>query len=178
MRNYCIYLKPIHYRNWAPTHNNQSADMSANMKRLTKNIASSLTACLMGACLSNTSVAENYYQWVDEAGITHYGSAPPAGITAKKIKSSGKTAPSHQTTNPTVNHNDSLASKKTEERKKELLVERQAQCAQEKERLQTLTARGRRIRMEDESGNSRYLNAEELAKEISTSEQFLQEACK
>lgn len=149
------------------------------MKRITKKIASSLSVCLMGVCLSNTGIAANYYQWVDEAGITHYGSTPPAGITAKKIKSSGNTAPSQQiATNPISKHNDSLENPKTEERKKELLAERQVQCAQEKERLQALTARGRRIRMEDGDGNTRYLNAEELAKEISTSEQFLQEACK
>jgi len=149
------------------------------MKQITKRIASSLNVCLIGICLSNTSIAANYYQWVDEAGITHYGSTPPAGITTKKIKSSGNTTPSQQpTTTPTANHSDSLVNPKAEEHKKELLVERQAQCAQEKERLQTLTAKGRRIRMEDGNGNTRYLNAEELAKEISTSEQFLQEACK
>lgn len=148
------------------------------MKQITKRIVSSLNVFLMGVCLSNTSVAANYYQWVDEAGTTHYGSTPPAGITAKKIKSSGNATSQQPTTNPTVNHSDSLINPKTEERKKELLIERQAQCAQEKERLQTLTAKGRRIRMEDGNGNTRYLNAEELAKEISTSEQFLQEACK
>lgn len=149
------------------------------MKRTTKRIVSSLSICLLGACINNTSIAANYYQWVDETGVTHYGSTPPAGVAAKEIKASGNTAPSPQvTTNPINNHNDSLTTQKAEERKKELLIERQAQCAQEKERLQTLTARGRRIRMEDKNGNAHYLNAEELAKEIAISEQFLQEGCK
>lgn len=149
------------------------------MKRTTKRIASTFSICLLGACINNTSIAANYYQWVDEAGVTHYGSTPPVGVAAKKIKASGNTVPSQQpTTNPIKNHNDPLATQKAEERKKELLIERQAQCAQEKERLKTLTARGRRIRMEDENGNARYLNTEELAKEIAISEQFLQEGCK
>ena len=178
MRDYCIYLQSIIYRNRAATYEKPNANQSVNMKGTTKKIASSLSACLMGVCLSNTSIAANYYQWVDEAGITHYGSTPPAGITANKIKSSGsKSAPPQQTTANPTNTNDALATQKAEERKKELLIERQAQCAQEKERLQTLTAKGRRIRMEDENGNARYLNAEELTKEISISEQFLQEAC-
>lgn len=151
------------------------------MKKITKKITFSLSICLIGIYLSHTSVAANYYQWVDEAGITHYGSTPPDGITAKKIKSPSSSALPPKTatnsTNSTNSHDDSLTTQQTEERNKELLVERQAQCAQERERLQTLTAKGRRIRIEDENGGSRYLNAEGLAKEISISEQFLQEAC-
>lgn len=148
------------------------------MKHITKKTASSLSIFLITAYLSNVSIAANYYQWVDEAGVTHYGSTPPAGITVKEIKSSGNTTSSQKAAaSPTNSHNDSSAAQKKEERKKELLAERQAQCAQEKERLQTLTAKGRRIRMEDENGDPRYLNAEELAKEVSISEQFLQEAC-
>lgn len=150
------------------------------MKYITKKTASSLSILLITAYLSNISFAANYYQWVDDAGVTHYGSTPPAGITVKEIKSSGNPTSSQTqkaTTSSTNSHNDSAAVEKKEERKKELLAERQAQCTQEKERLQTLTAKGRRIRMEDENGDPRYLNTEELAKEISISEQFLQEAC-
>lgn len=151
------------------------------MNSFKKKATRPLIAGLMGICLmSGSALAADYYRWVGEDGVTHYGSMPPIGVKAEKMKSSGGSGSSTQTQGSDNEKNTAVTSNPeiSAERKQELLAERQAQCTQEKDRLKTLTAKGSKIRMQDEKGNARYLNAEELAKEVSMSEKFIREACK
>jgi flagellar biosynthesis GTPase FlhF len=51
------------------------------------------TAALVALCLVSLSpagaVAESYYKWVDDEGVTHYGTDKPKDIDAEKVRTYG-----------------------------------------------------------------------------------------
>ncbi len=53
---------------------------------------------LITAITTLTVSAEDYYKWVDDQGVTHYGERPPKNTTASK----GKTQTGHSTHTPYV----------------------------------------------------------------------------
>lgn len=132
------------------------------------------TALIIGLSVAALSSADNYYRWVGTDGVVHYGSRPPEGVTAELISTYGKSAPSNT---------DQVAEKKVvaennyTEKQKEVLKARQAQCDQERQRLNSLKSSGSRIQMEQPDGTTRYLSADEVIKEIASSEKFVNQAC-
>ncbi len=123
-------------------------------------------------CAASAVFAESYYRWKDETGQVHYGSRPPHGVEAVKIKAHGGGTSEVES--------DKASQKMTQEEKVDpqaIIAQRQKQCEEERNRLSTLKSSGR-IRMTQEDGSTRYLTAEEVAKEVKMSQEFLKEACK
>jgi len=149
---------------------------SANSMRLALACFSLVTL----AALSPLSLAEDYYRWVGKDGVVHYGSRPPAGVEAVKIKGSGKAAPTSSSATPagTAPVSDADAAKARDAEQKEVIAQRKQQCADEKARVENLKTPGRRIRMQQPDGSTKYLSPEEVATEISVSQEFINQACK
>lgn len=130
--------------------------------------------------LSNPVVAaDEYYRWVGEDGVTHYGSRPPEGVQAEKISTYGgsKKAPAKSSTYSTYDDTTKTQGPQTEEQKQALAM-RKEQCEQEQARLNKLQSPGTRIRMQNDDGTSRYLTPEEISQEINSSKEFIGQACK
>lgn len=128
---------------------------------------------LVLAFAANCTQAGEYYRWVGEDGITHYGALPPKGVEAELVSTYGdknKTG-SQKTSEPAATKPETAqASAKAQ-------VQRDKECAQERSRLTTLKNSGGRIRMAQPDGSSRYLTPEEVGQEIQSSELFLEKAC-
>lgn len=127
--------------------------------------------------LATTQVsAESYYRWKDGNGQVHYGSRPPHGVEAEKIKTYGSSKPSNSRS--TSSAAESTESDAESDLSAQLNAKRAADCKSAKERLSTLRSSSR-IRMSQEDGSaSKYLSPEEQAKEIAKSEDFINNACK
>lgn len=120
-------------------------------------------ASLVGA----HAVAEDYYRWKGDDGVIHYGSLPPHGVEAVKVKTYS---------NPSAKAPDEQQSNGAD--KQQAAIEaRKQQCLDEKARLDTLRSSGTRIRMTQPDGTTKYLTPEEVATEISSSEDFINQAC-
>lgn len=133
------------------------------------------------ACLiASSGYADSYYRWKDENGQIHYGSRPPQGVEAVKIKTyGGGTSTESNTPDQASNSGSDSAdgdSGSQSETAQRISAERKQQCDNEKQRLSTLESSAR-IRMKNDDGSTKYLSPEEQAKEISTSKEFLKNAC-
>jgi len=122
---------------------------------------------------SHIAFAADYYRWVDEKGGIHYGSTPPAGIKADKIKSAGTTA-----TKPSTKVGRPRGTSPVVDQQKQAVSIRKLQCKQEADRLKTLQKSGTRIRMQQADGSMKYLSPEEVSGEIEESRKFIKDACK
>ncbi len=127
---------------------------------------------------SSGSMAEEFYRWTEEDGTLHYGSTPPQGVKAERVKmtSNKQNTPS----NPTAGAQD----KKTEqnasmpELTKEQKQEQTKLCNDEKKRIAALNKPGSRIRMKQLDGSTKYLSQQEIAQELKSSQDFIDQACK
>ncbi len=128
---------------------------------------------------STPSIADDYYRWVDSQGVVHYGSRPPKGVKAEKIKAYGGTAAAPKTTssNNTPSQGKKTLSKQEKQERQQLIAQRQEVCKQERDRLRTLQTPGRRIRMEQDDGSTRFLTPQEVADQVSESQEFLSQSC-
>ena len=124
--------------------------------------------CAALAVVCSSASAEKCYVWKDENGVKHFGSAPPANITAKTVAC-------HNQSDVTQKN---AASKDIQKIQEQAKAARVAQCKEEGQRLATLKTSGTRIRMMGEDGKARYLTPEELKQEIEFSENFLSSNCK
>ena len=131
------------------------------------------------AALAISAHAEEVYRWVDETGVTHYGSTPPQGVSATRVKTSGATSSAASTeSGPVANEaTTEQTSSNVDSNVNALKKQREQQCADERKRLATLRSGGTRIRMNNPDGSSRYLTIEEIQQEIKLSEQFVNGAC-
>lgn len=137
------------------------------------------------ALLSGAATAENFYRWVDDAGVVHYGSMPPQGVDAVKIKASGasgktsreRTADKNGAIVPETDAPNlaDLPPEEIERRRK--VDERMKQdCESEKTRLEALNKPGR-IRMQGEDGSHHFLSQNEIFTEIQSTKQRIKETC-
>ncbi len=129
-----------------------------------------LFAFILLASMTLVAYAEGYYRWIGSDGVVHYGSRPPVGVTAEQVNTWGKSAGGN--TNSATTTNKNLTAKQ-----QQVVAARQQECKDEKSRLTALQSTGRRISMQQEDGTTRYLNSDEILQEISTSEDFIKQAC-
>lgn len=133
---------------------------------------------LSGITLSVTALSEEYYRWTDESGIVHYGSTPPSGVEATKVKTYGSkanrgTTPANPSTDAAASGN--LPPEEAERRRKVADAQKKA-CDEEKSRLELLN-QPTRLRMKDAEGNTRVLSQDEVMQEIEVSKKFIQDYC-
>lgn len=139
-----------------------------------------------GAMASAPALADKVYKWVDEAGVTHYGTQPPKTASATKV--------------PIVDTTSSDADAEIERLEKSRQAQRSAQgeekaaaggargeepgaqggqpdansqaCESHRKNLAALKS-GKRVRMTGEDGKPRMLGPEELKKQTEFAENEL-----
>ncbi|MGR9107836.1 MAG: DUF4124 domain-containing protein [Gammaproteobacteria bacterium] len=117
-------------------------------------------------------------RWVDQNGVTHYGSYPPLGVEAAVLKTThGAGDDSKSQPSKVESHNESDPPT-LDERVQSLLAQREQQCKQEKERLATLKTPNALIAMKLDDGTTKDLTPEEIASDIDSTEKFIERACK
>ncbi|SMF42931.1 protein of unknown function [Alteromonadaceae bacterium Bs31] len=145
----------------------------------------SILAGIVLTAFSVTSFAEDYYRWVGADGVTHYGSSPPQGVEAVKVKTyggagAGEDSPEASFTGAAADEpaadEANLPPEEVERRRK--VAEKQKEvCEAEKKRLEVLNRPGR-IRMKQPDGTARYMTQDEIQQEIATTNQVMADACK
>lgn len=144
------------------------------MRKLITQIWPMLGALFFFFVFVSPSYSDEYYRWVGEDGVVHYGSRPPEGVNAELVNTWGDSAAENRT--PVTTQTAGADPAVTDQQQK-VLAERKQQCEDEKQRLAQLNTPGRRIQMQQADGSVRYLTPEEIAKEVSASEQFISQAC-
>jgi hypothetical protein len=129
------------------------------------------------------SHAEDYYRWVNDDGVTHYGSTPPQGVEAVKVKAYGgqnTAAPSESDEAASETEDLSLDDEnlppEERERRRKLADKQRKICDDEKSRLSVLEKNGR-IRMKEQDGSYRYMTQTEIQAEIATSKNIMKDVC-
>jgi|GEM_PF-1151956 len=137
------------------------------------------------AISSPIALSEEYYRWLDEQGVVHYGSTPPPGVEATKVKTYGGSSKSTNTTRNTPSSEtkaeapmedlSNLPPEEVERRKKVAEAQKKV-CDQEKARLAVLNKPGR-IRMKQPDGSFTYMSQDEIQSEIATTKSVINDAC-
>jgi hypothetical protein len=133
----------------------------------------SITLPLLGLITVLTTFtvsAEDYYKWVDDQGVTHYGERPPKNTTASK----GKTQTGHSTHTPYVVTQDTEASATTAtntENQKD-----PERCKAAKSNLDIINTSAR-IKVKGDDGEFSYLSPDEIAKRKKDAQQAVKESC-
>lgn len=137
-----------------------------------------ILASLLLGLASSPVAADAYYRWIGDDGVTHYGSRPPEGVQAEKVDTYGKGKPANARKNnaSAPSEQQSAAGSQADEQR-QIVAQRKQQCDEEKARLKSLQTPGTRLKMKQDDGSSRFLSAEEVAKEISSSKEFINQAC-
>lgn len=146
-----------------------------NIVRIVKSIGGGM---LLLACIVTTPVqAANYYKWIGEDGVVHYGATPPKGVEAELVKTYGgvgvTSTQSQDTASPgSAGDAGSPAVQLTPEQ----IEAKNQRCAEERERLSVLSKPGR-IRMSQADGSVKYLSEEDIAREIEITKKVIADSC-
>ncbi|WNO09875.1 DUF4124 domain-containing protein [Teredinibacter sp. KSP-S5-2] len=128
------------------------------------------------AFVSSVSAAE-YYRWQDEDGTQHYGSTPPQGVKAERIKvSGGKPSPAPSTSSSSSKTKPPETPPAVQLTPEQIAIQKE-KCQVERDRVAALK-KGGRIRMEADDGSTKYLTQQEIDSEISISEKVINDTCK
>lgn len=124
--------------------------------------------------------AEDVYRWVDENGVTHFGSSPPKGQQSERVDAkSGHSEPvdySEQFGSAEDETSEQDAEAESEPANKTSEEDVREACRQARENLETIQ-NGGRIAETAEDGSRRYLSSEELAQREERARRFVEEAC-
>lgn len=144
-----------------------------NLKTLTLGIAVSAFA----VSFANTAAAAEYWRWKGEDGVIHYGSTPPKGVDAEKVKTYGGVSRSAETQSDGASSSDGAkAAQPEEELTPEMQARRDARCKEERDRLAVFKRPGR-IRMTQADGSTKYMSEQEIAQEIAITNQVIADTC-
>ncbi|WP_185231878.1 DUF4124 domain-containing protein [Teredinibacter franksiae] len=146
----------------------------------------SFAVMISAGVFSTASFAEDYYRWKGPDGVVHYGSHPPTGVEAIKIKTyGGKSTPPETYGGQSNAQADEQTPAEEEvdlppeevERRRKVAVKQKQMCEDERKRLGTLNRPGR-IRMKQPDGSVRYMTQEEVQQEIATTQKVISDSCK
>ena len=133
--------------------------------------------CTTFGIISSSSFAEDFYKWKDADGVTHYGSSPPLGVNAKKVRTYGSSK--NIAEDEDVSARKKLSATSGDESvalDPETKAKMDKNCNIEKQRLSTLKS-GRPIRMTKADGTQGLLTQAELSSEIAKSENAITALC-
>ncbi len=150
-----------------------------SIMRKMKSVGSSLV--LLTCVIAASVQAAEYYKWIGEDGVIHYGATPPKGVEAELVKTYGgvATSSSQDAAPPagaTTTTNNSTASPPPAKLTPEQVAAKNERCAQERERLTALSKPGR-IRMTQADGSVKYLSEEEIAREVEVTKKVIADSC-
>lgn len=125
---------------------------------------------LITALTTFTVSAEDYYKWVDDQGVTHYGERPPKNTAASR----GKTQTGHSAPTPYISNQDK---ENTAEATSETANQKDPErCKAAKSNLDIINT-SPRIKVKGEDGEFSYLSQEEIAKRKQEALQAIKESC-
>lgn len=136
---------------------------------------------------SAQALAQKYYKWVDEEGVTHYSVHPPQNAEAEalKIKSTPPSAKEESNSNILDSEGSSEQGKDELEEKAKLSPEELAEikrkdkenCEIARKNLYTLKNRARVVTIDEKTNEHHYLSEEEKAERLAESEQAIKDFC-
>lgn len=137
------------------------------------------TLCWILAAGASAAVSQaaTYYRWVDDEGVPHYTSTPPQGVISEKVNmGSGRAPVSDTPSSATHDETDQGQPQPADQTTTAQTSANKAYCEKARQRLQTLQS-GRRLRMSTEDGGFRYLNEEDIQREIAETQKNMDESC-
>ena len=164
-----------------------------------------LICVLIVAFVSVSALAQDYYIWVDEYGVTNYAQKKPQGVDSRLVSASkgGSQAivdtqrgsrpgaraydaaiqtetdeqaePTGEDANEEIDPDDIIAEDRAAVAAK-IAEQKRSNCDIGKKQLTTLEM-FRRIRVKDENGEDRVLSAVEKATRTATARQIIRENC-
>lgn len=148
-----------------------------NIVRILKSMGGGmfLLACIFSAPVQ----AAEYYKWVGEDGVVHYGATPPKGVEAELVKTYGgvgvtSSSQSQDATGPGAAGESTAGSEV--QLTPEQIEAKNKRCTEERERLTVLSKPGR-IRMSQADGSVTYLSEEDIAREIEITKKVIADSC-
>lgn len=128
---------------------------------------------LLTVSLCNAVYGQQFFQWTDDKGVTHYSDKPPQGVEATVI---GK-----KRRRPISSEEDAEPEADSEEQPNQQANNAQSQknperCQAERDRLQVLMENSR-IRMQNADGTDRLLSPEEVQNEIDMTRKAIDYFC-
>lgn len=151
-----------------------------------------LTAGLfaLAFALSSVSLADEFYKWVDENGVTHYTQTPPKepGVSSQKIRASGTTVNQDEAAKARQRLETSRSSFQTsaeqraitkglEEEEKEKALKLAKYCEDARKNLKVLNEHAR-IREKGKDGEYKVLSEEEKQAKVARNQKHVKEYCK
>lgn len=124
-----------------------------------------ITTCFISA----SNMAEEYYKWVDEQGVTHYGEQAPKNTDASK----GRTQTGHSTHTPYEVKEKATETASTASTDGLKDPER---CKSAKSNLDIINTSSR-IKVKGDDGEFSYLSPDEIAKRKKEAQQAAKESC-
>lgn len=137
-----------------------------------------------------TQAGQNYYKWVDDRGVTHYGSQPPHQYveSATKIKISSTTPSGHKAAESKREDRSKMLADKTK-KVKENTAPIETQATKEEEEIRkkncdtykgnlAIMNQSSRIREKNEDGEMVMLSEEVKQEKMKAAKDFIAEFCK
>lgn len=147
-------------------------------------------ALVLALTLSSASLADEFYKWVDENGVTHYTQTPPKqpGVSSQKIRASGTTVNQEEAAKAKQRLQSSRSSFQTsaeqraiteglEEEEKEKALKMAKYCEDARKNLKVLNEHAR-IREKGKDGEYRVLSEEEKQAKVARNQKHVKEYCK
>lgn len=133
-----------------------------------------LLLALVSLALATHTHAETIYQWADENGVTQFTAQPPQGREYRRVQArTGHSEPvSYSQTEADEEQTPRGAADTVGPSQEEL----DQACRVAIQNLETLE-RGGRIAVEDDNGDRRYLDEDELAERAEEARQMQEQAC-
>lgn len=149
-----------------------------------------LTLVLSMAIAPVSRATEDYYIWVDEAGVTNYGERPPGGVHAEHVttpqtfgeriptarEKTVDTLPSTTTGAASTVYPDELVREQREALEAEIARAKKKNCMIGRRNLENLTTHPQ-IRFTDANGDVQILPEEERQAKIKEARRIVQENC-
>ena len=138
--------------------------------------------------INNAAMADEFYKWVDENGVTHYTQTPPKGISTEKIRASGTKVNQDEAAKARKRLDSSRTSflesakqrKVTEgvaEEEKEEALKVAKYCEDARNNLKVLNEHAR-IKEKGTDGEYKVLSEEEKQSRVAKNQKHVKEFCK
>lgn len=141
----------------------------------------------LSVLFAGTSSAQEYYKWMDDRGVTHYGSQPPAEYidSATKIRVDSSTPSGKAAAQSKIDKREKQLTEKAPSESTTVAqqIEKEQQEANKKNceiyrKNITLISQNHRIREKNAEGEVVMLSEEEKQSRLKTAKDFIAEYCK
>ncbi len=138
-----------------------------------------ISVVLMALTLAATqAVADTYYKWQDDAGVTHYGALPPPGVDALPVSTRTGSTPSAPAVaaQPVASQSQQEFQEQLQQTKAARKAEMAKACEQARKARLNFEAK-HRIRLKQADGSYKMLSHEEKMAEIEKLDEQINDYC-